>query len=203
MPQTQNIVLIGFMGTGKSAVGRVLARRLGWRHLDTDAEIERQAGRTIPEIFTAEGEAAFRAREAALLDSLAPPLLGAGGSSLAPPSLTGKGAGGLGSDGGLILSTGGGTPLRPENAALLKRIGTVVWLHVAPDAILARVRRSLHERPLLAAHQEDPLDCIQSLLADRAPRYAALADYTLDTSDCADSEEAAGRLLRLLALPIP
>jgi len=188
MPQTQNIVLIGFMGTGKSAVGRVLARRLGWRHLDTDAEIERQAGRTIPEIFTAEGEAAFRAREAALLDSLAPPLLGAGG---------------LGSDGGLILSTGGGTPLRPENAALLKRIGTVVWLHVAPDAILARVRRSLHERPLLAAHQEDPLDCIQSLLADRAPRYAALADYTLDTSDCADSEEAAGRLLRLLALPIP
>ena len=62
-----NIVLIGFMGTGKSAVGRVLARRLGWRHLDTDAEIERAAGRTIPEIFTEEGEAAFRARESALL----------------------------------------------------------------------------------------------------------------------------------------
>ncbi len=205
MTETPNIVLIGFMGTGKSAVGRVLARRLGWRHLDTDAEIERQAGRTIPEIFTEEGESAFRARESALLDSLAPPLLGAGGSSLAPPSLTGKGAGGLGSSEteGLILSTGGGTPLRPENAALLKQIGTVVWLHVAPDAILARVRRSLHERPLLAAHQEDPLDRIQSLLADRAPRYAALADYTLDTSDCADSEEAAGRLLRLLALPIP
>lgn len=188
MPQTQNIVLIGFMGTGKSAVGRVLARRLGRQHLDTDAEIERQAGRTIPEIFTAEGEAAFRTREAALL------------SSLTPPSLTVKGVGGLGS---LILSTGGGTPLRPENAALLKQIGAVVWLDVAPEAILARVQRSLHERPLLAAHQEDPLDRIQSLLADRAPRYAALADYTLDTSDCADSEEAAGRLLRLLALPIP
>jgi len=191
MPQTQNIVLIGFMGTGKSAVGRVLARRLGRQHLDTDAEIERLAGRTIPEIFTEEGEAAFRARESALL------------SSFAPPSLTGKGAGGLGFDGGLILSTGGGTPLRPENAALLKQIGAVVWLDVAPEAILARVQRSLHERPLLAAHQEDPLDRIQSLLADRAPRYAALADYTLDTSDCADSEEAAGRLLRLLALPIP
>ncbi len=203
MPQTQNIVLIGFMGTGKSAVGRVLARRLGWRHLDTDAEIERQAGRMIPEIFTAEGEAAFRARESALLDSLAPPLLGAGGSSLAPPSLTGKGAGGLGFDGDLILSTGGGTPLRPENAALLKRIGTVVWLHVAPEAILARVAKSLHERPLLAGHRDDPLGRIQRLLADRVPRYAALADYTLDTSDCADSEEAAGRLLRLLALPIP
>jgi len=196
--ESGNIVLIGFMGTGKSAVGRALARRLGWRHLDTDAEIERQAGRTIPQIFTEEGEPAFRARESALL------------SSLTPPSLTGKGAGGLGSDGAgglgsdgpLILSTGGGTPLRPENAALLKRIGTVVWLQVTPEAILARVGRSLHERPLLAAHQEDPLGRITTLLADRAPRYAALADYALDTSDCADTEEAADRLGRLLALPI-
>jgi len=186
-----NIVLIGFMGTGKSAVGRVLAGRLGRQHLDTDAEIERLAGRTIPEIFTEEGEAAFRARETALLASLVP--------SLAPLSSTVVGAGGA----SLILSTGGGTPLRPENAALLKRIGTVVWLQVAPDAILARVARSLHERPLLAAHQDDPLGRITSLLADRAPRYAALADCTLDTSHCADSEEAADRLSRLLALPIP
>lgn len=190
MTPDTNIVLIGFMGTGKSAVGRVLARRLGWRHLDTDAEIERLAGRTIPEIFTEEGEAAFRAREAALL------------ASLSPPSLTGKGAGGLGSNGAsLILSTGGGTPLRAENAALLKRIGTVVWLQAAPEAILARVQRSLDERPLLAGHRDDPLGRIQTLLADRAPRYAALADYTLDTSDCADSEEAADRLSCLLALP--
>ncbi|MDQ2800962.1 MAG: shikimate kinase [Armatimonadota bacterium] len=179
-----NIVLIGFMGTGKSAVGRVLARRLDWRHVDTDTEIEREAGKTIPEIFTEEGEAAFRARETALLSSLAPPLLGAGGASL-------------------ILSTGGGTPLRPENAALLKEIGTVVWLHVTPEAILERVSRSLHGRPLLAAHQDDPLGRIQSLLADRAPRYAALADHTLDTSDCADSEEAADRLMQLLSLFAP
>ena len=182
-----NIVLIGFMGTGKSAVGRVLARRTGWRHLDTDAEIERAAGRTIPEIFTEEGEPAFRARESALLSSLAPspnpapPLLGAGGPSL-------------------ILSTGGGTPLRPENAALLKQIGTVVWLRVAPPAILARVQRSLHERPLLAAHQDDPLGRITALLEDRTPHYASLADHTLDTSDCLNSEEAADRLGRLLAL---
>ncbi len=192
-----NIVLIGFMGTGKSAVGRVLAGRLGWQHLDTDAEIEREAGRTIPEIFTEEGEAAFRARESTLLSSLAPPGLGAGGASLTPPSLPGKGAGGP----SLILSTGGGTPLRPENAALLKRIGPVVWLQVTPEAILARVERSLDERPLLAAYQDDPLGRITSLLADRAPRYAALADWTLDTSDCADAEEAADRLGRLFALP--
>ena len=175
-----NIVLIGFMGTGKSAVGRVLrARRFGWRHADTDTEIEREAGKTIPEIFTEEGEAAFRARESALLSSLVPAIAG---------------------DMPLLLSTGGGTPLRPENAELLKQIGTVVWLHVTPEAILSRVARSLQERPLLAAHRDDPLTRIQTLLADRAPRYAALADHTLDTSDCANSEEAADRLVNLLSL---
>ncbi len=171
-----NIVLIGFMGTGKSAVGRALARRLGVRHLDTDAEIEREAGRTIPEIFAVEGEEAFRAREAALLASLA-------ASEGREP---------------LILSTGGGTPLRSENAARLAEIGTVVWLQVAPEAILARVSRSLHERPLLHAHAADPLTRIQRLLAEREPRYASLAAHTLDTSHCRDSEEAAVRVLETL-----
>ncbi len=174
--KTENIVLIGFMGTGKSAVGRALARRLGARHLDTDAEIEREAGRTIPEIFAAEGEAAFRAREAALLTSLAEQ------KSETP----------------LILSTGGGTPLRPENAARLAQIGIVVWLQVAPEAILARVSRSLHERPLLHAHAADPLTRIKTLLAERGPRYASLAAYTLDTSGCRDAEEAAVRVLEML-----
>lgn len=173
-----NIVLIGFMGTGKSAVGRVLARRTGWRHLDTDAEIERAAGKTIPLIFVEEGEAAFRARETAVLVSLA----------------------GTQSTSNLILSTGGGTPLRVENAALLKRIGTVVWLRVAPKAILARVSHSLHERPLLAAHQADPLGRIESLLAEREPLYAALADVTLEMSDCVSSEEGAARLMERLGL---
>ncbi len=73
-----NIVLIGFMGTGKSAVGRNLARRLEARHLDTDAEIEREAGQPIPQIFADEGEAAFRARETALLSRLWLPRIGAG-----------------------------------------------------------------------------------------------------------------------------
>ena len=164
------------MGTGKSAVGRALARRLGARHLDTDVEIEREAGRTIPEIFAAEGEEAFRAREAALLGRLAEQ------NGETP----------------LVLSTGGGTPLRPENAARLAEIGTVVWLQVAPEAILARVSRSLHERPLLYAHAADPLTRIKSLLAERGPRYASLAAYTLDTSHCRDSEEAAVRVLEML-----
>lgn len=173
-----NIVLIGFMGTGKSAVGRALARRTGWRHLDTDAEIERAAGKTIPKIFTELGEAAFRAQETAVL------------ALLAEKQFTNN----------LILSTGGGTPLRAENAALLKRIGTVVWLHVAPDAIWGRVAHSLQERPLLAAHQADPLGRIQVLLAQREPQYAALADIVLETSDCVSSEEGAARLMERLEL---
>ena len=172
-----NIVLIGFMGTGKSAVGRVLARRASFRHLDTDVEIARAAGRTIPQIFADDGEAAFRAQETAFLASLA----------ALPLS-------------GLALSTGGGTPLREENAALLKQIGTVVWLKVAPQAILARVVHSLHERPLLAAYSDDPIARIQSLLTVREPKYAALADVVLETSDCADSEEGAVRLMQHLEL---
>ena len=176
MPETCNIVLIGFMGTGKSAVGRVLARRTGWRHLDTDLEIERAAGKPIPQIFAEDGEAAFREQEAAFLAS-------------------------LGHSDNLILSTGGGTPLRAENAALLKQLGTVVWLRVAPSAILARVAHSLHERPLLAAHSADPLRRIESLLAVREPQYAALADIVLETSDCVSSEEGAARLMAQLSLP--
>ena len=179
MKKTSNILLIGFMGTGKSAVGRVLARRTDFRHLDTDAEIERQAGKTIPQIFADDGEEAFRVKETELLASLVERQR---------------------EDGPLILSTGGGTPMRPENANLLKRTGTVVWLQVAPEAILARVAHSLHERPLLAAHQADPLGRIQDLLAQRSPVYAALADVILDTSDCGHSEEGAARLMERLNL---
>ena len=172
-----NIVLIGFMGTGKSAVGRAIARRTSFRHLDTDTEIERAAGKSIPQLFAGEGEAAFRTRETELLASLS-----ADAPGLEP----------------LIVSTGGGTPLRAENAALLKRIGTIVWLNVSPEAILARVAHSLHERPLLAAHHADPLGRIESLLAVRSPQYAALADVVLETSDCADCEEGASRLMERL-----
>ncbi|MGI4791847.1 MAG: shikimate kinase [Janthinobacterium lividum] len=179
VPETHNIVLIGFMGTGKSAVGRVLARRTQFRHLDLDSEIEQAAGKTIPQIFAEEGEPAFRARETAFLSSLSAP----------EPQ-----------DQPLILSTGGGTPLREENAVLLKKIGTIVWLQVSPEAILARVAHSLHERPLLAAHQDDPLRRITSLLAVREAHYAALADFVLETSDCADSEEGASRLMERLSI---
>ena len=166
------------MGTGKSAVGRVLARRTGFWHLDTDAEIERRAGKTISRLFAEEGEEAFRQQETAVLSSLA--------RSSAPDTF--------------ILSTGGGTPLRAENAALLKQIGTVVWLQVTPEAILRRVVHSLHERPLLATHEADPLGRIQSLLASREQAYASVADVILETSNYAHSEEGATRLMERLGL---
>jgi len=173
-----NIVLIGFMGTGKSAVGQALAQHLGWHYLDTDAEIEREAGRTIPQIFADEGEKAFRQMETAFLNS---------------PALQHW-------DGGdLILSTGGGTPLLAENAALLKQIGAVVWLQASAEAILTRVGPGFRSRPLLASYQEDPRGRIESLLSERAPRYAALADYSFDTSESAGPEEVGKHILDLLA----
>lgn len=165
------------MATGKSAIGSVLARRLQTLHLDTDAEIERTAGKTIPQIFLEDGETAFRAQETALLTSLAP--------------LIAEGQ-------GLIVSTGGGTPLRPENAVLLRNIGTVIWLQAAATVVLARVGRHLSARPMLAEYQKDPLGRIESLLAARAPHYAALADYALDTAACASQEDAAEQILSLL-----
>lgn len=174
-----NIVLIGFMGSGKSAVGRALARRLEARLLDTDAEIERAAGKTIAEIFKQDGEEAFRAREAATLQSLIP-----------ERDRKAK---------ALIIATGGGTPLRPENAALLKQIGPVVWLDASPETVLARVEKDLHERPLLASSEQDPAARIRALLAERAPRYAALADHQIATSNEGTSDDVAERILAALS----
>ncbi|MBV9852795.1 MAG: shikimate kinase [Armatimonadetes bacterium] len=195
-----NIVLIGFMGTGKSAVGRALARRLDARFLDADAEIERGAGRPIARIFAEEGEAAFRAMETALLDRLVSdkdplPLAGEGG----PACRDGWGP--------LVLATGGGMPLREENAVLLRRIGPVVWLTAPADVILQRVGPDLSLRPLLAAYQADPLTRITDLLAERGPRYAAIADLIWDTARHATPDEAAAaladELCRLAAQPRP
>ena len=164
-----NIVLIGFMGTGKSAVGRALALRLGAHFLDTDAEVEREAGKSIHRIFAEDGEPAFRAMETALLQRLAPPELGV---------FIGAGGGGPLS----ILATGGGTPLREDNARLLRQIGPVVRLTGTTRALLQRVGLDLSLRPLLAAFQEDPLARIRDLHAARAPHYEAVADLTCDTS---------------------
>jgi shikimate kinase len=168
-----NIVLIGFMGTGKSAVGHALADMMRARFLDTDAEIEREA-----EIFAEKGEEAFRNSESMLLQRLTH------------------------DKGNLVLSTGGGTPLRAENVRLLKKIGPIVWLTAPPQTILGRVRRNLAQRPLLANHGDDPLARVQHLLAERTPRYAAVADYEFDTSNFATSDAVATCILTMLKSPV-
>lgn len=172
-----NIVLIGFMGTGKSAVGRALAEMMHARFLDTDAEIEREAGKHVAEIFADKGEAAFRNSESMLLQRL------------------------VHDKSSLVVSTGGGTPLRAENVRLLKKIGPIVWLTAPPQTILGRVRRNLAQRPLLASHEEDPLARVQHLLAERLPKYAAVADYEFDTSNFATSVAVATCILTMLKSP--
>lgn len=170
-----NVVLIGFMGTGKSAIGRALAQRLGWAHMDTDTEIERRFGKKIRLIFAQDGEAEFRQAETKVLQEI---------------SVSDQ----------LILSTGGGTPLRQENAALLAQIGTIVLLTTPPERIAARVGKRLAERPLLAGWEHDPLTRVRQLLQERTPRYEALADYRLETATFASPQAAASHLISHLRL---
>ncbi len=173
-----NIVLIGFMGTGKSAVGQALAGMLHARFLDTDAELEREAGKHVAEIFAERGENAFRSSETLLLQRLAQ------------------------DKGRLVLSTGGGTPLRAENVRLLRKIGPIIWLTAPPATILGRVRRNLSQRPLLASHGDDPLQRVQRLLKERTPYYAQVADYEFDTSSFATSSDVASYILTMLRNPV-
>lgn len=164
----KNIVLIGFMGSGKSTVGRELHHLLGYQLVDMDHLIEQRAGKPITAIFADEGEAAFRDMETALLRELAA------------------------NDGPrCIISTGGGVVGRAENRALLHQLGYVVWLQASAEAILDRTNRN-RERPLL--HTEDPRAKIEALLAQRTPWYAEAAHLTVDTRGLDSNEIATGIL---------
>ncbi len=138
-----NLYLVGFMGTGKSTVGRAVAQKLGFALLDSDHEIERLRKQTIPEIFASQGEAAFRAMERTFIES---------GH---PAERT-------------VVSCGGGLVVQPGMLALLKSKGVVVCLHASIETILDRTARHQH-RPLLVA--EDPEERIRTLYAAREPIY--------------------------------
>ena len=153
---SRSVALIGFMGAGKTTVGKRLARRLGYRFVDSDSEIELRSGLAIRTIFTEQGEAAFRSLESEAIADLA-----------------------LQSD--QVISTGGGTILHSGNAALLRANCLVVWLTASPGIILKRVG-SAETRPLLAAAR-DPLAQIRQLLETRAPLYEAAAHVRIDTTD--------------------
>jgi 3-dehydroquinate synthase len=167
-PPARALILVGFMGSGKSAVGRRLAERLGLAQVETDDLIEAATGRPIPEIFAQEGEPVFRAYESAAVREAA-------GRT------------------GVVISTGGGALGRPENVQALRDAGPIVYLAASPDGIYARTRESDY-RPLLSA--PDPRAEIARLLAARAPLYAQ-ADFTVDT-DGRSVEEVAERVREAL-----
>jgi shikimate kinase len=151
----RRIVLWGFMASGKTVVGGALARRLGWEHVDLDAEIVRRAGCSIAEVFRTRGEPAFRRLEAEVT-----------AAQIARE--------------GVVLSPGGGWVTHPDHLRQLPTGTLTVWLRVRPESVLERVRadRSGIERPLLDT--PDPAAAVRRLLAEREPLYAA-AELTLDT----------------------
>ena len=147
-----NIALIGFMGTGKTSVGRLVADQLHFEYLDTDELIQTQTGRTITEIFAMDGEPVFRALEQKIVEELASRVK-------------------------TVIATGGGLPVNPNNLASLKAHALVVSLWSSPEKIWERVRHQSH-RPLL--HDENPQAKIRELLAAREPFYKQ-ADVLLNT----------------------
>ncbi|HKD53046.1 MAG TPA: shikimate kinase AroK [Steroidobacteraceae bacterium] len=148
-----SVFLIGPMGSGKTAVGRQLARTLGLPFHDSDAEIERRTGVDIPFIFEKEGEAGFRQREREALEAL---------TALE----------------GIVLATGGGAVLLAENRRLLAERGRVVYLKTSVAQQVDRVRHGRH-RPLLATG--DNSTRLGQLMDTRAPLYAEIADVVVST----------------------
>jgi shikimate kinase len=138
-----NLYLVGFMGTGKTTVGRALAQRMGFQLLDSDVEIERQAGKPIPEIFAQQGEPAFRAMEREFIERGHPAEK-------------------------CVVACGGGLVVQPGMLELLRSKGVVMCLHASIETILKRTQGSKH-RPLL--NVEDPLERIRTLYAQREPVY--------------------------------
>ncbi|MBQ8983967.1 MAG: shikimate dehydrogenase [Lachnospiraceae bacterium] len=143
-PPSDNLVLIGFMGSGKTTIGRILEREYGYTMLDTDAYIEQTAGKTIKEIFDHDGEDCFRKIETEVLQKLITDTHHA------------------------VISTGGGMPLRPENARLLRQLGHVCYLRADEKTIWNRVKHDT-SRPLLLC--ENPRERIHSLMEERDPLY--------------------------------
>jgi shikimate kinase len=164
-----NLYLVGMMGAGKTTIGRLLARRLKLRFLDSDHEIEARCGVTIPIIFEIEGEAGFRAREAQVIEEL---------SALQ----------------GIVLATGGGAVLSPASRRYLSATGVVVYLRARPENLYERVRHDKN-RPLLAT--PDPLRRLHDLFAERDPLYREVAHIVVDTGSQSVQVLARGLLDKL------
>ena len=151
-----NIVLIGYRGTGKSTVGKLLAMRLGRQFVSTDEEIIRRAKRTIPEIVAQEGWEYFRDLESEVCREFA------------------------GRD-RLVIDTGGGAILRTQNVEALKKSGTLFWLTASVGTITKRIGRD-NQRPSLTGSKSF-VDEIQDVLRERTPKYQAASDHVITTDD--------------------
>ena len=148
-----NIFFVGLMGAGKTTVGRTVARRLGRPFFDSDHEIEARTGARIPVIFELEGEAGFREREAQVIAELA-------------------------AREAIVLATGGGAVLRPENRAALHNRGLVIYLRANPHDLWLRTRKDKN-RPLLQT--DDPKAKLEALYSERDPLYRECAHFIVET----------------------
>ena len=165
----RRIFLVGPMGAGKSTIGKYLAQQLKLRFADTDTEIEDRTGADIPWIFDVEGEPGFRDREQQVVEEMT-----------------------LWDD--IVLATGGGVVMRPENRQALAARGFVVYLHATVDEQVRRTRRD-QRRPLLQTG--DPEAVLRNLMAIRDPLYREIADHIIETDGCSP-RTVAQRLVREL-----
>lgn len=154
--KNNNIVLIGMMGVGKTAVGRLLARELGYQFLDTDLELEAVTGLKAKDVLRKYGKIRFYSEEALIIKKLADVK-------------------------DMVISTGGGTLLPAESALQLKQLGTVVWLTASAQTIYDRVKRKKNRSFL---PKQATVETIAEMLALREPHYAAMADVTVSVEGC-------------------
>ncbi|HDP88948.1 MAG TPA: shikimate kinase AroK [Thioalkalivibrio sp.] len=169
MAQKRNIILVGPMGAGKSTIGRRLATLLDREFVDSDKEIETRTGVDIPTIFEFEQESGFRDREAAVIEDLT-------------------------MQDGIVLATGGGAVLRPENRRRMKARGFVIYLRTSVDE---QLRRTAHDRNRPLLQTPNPRARLEALLAERDPLYTEIADLVVDT-DRGHARALAQRIVKRL-----